>query len=153
MTAQDVDAVLLLAAAVNQAPQWNREVYLKMLEPSPVQHFAYLAANEQLVGGFAIASWLPPEEAAELETVAVDARLRRHRLGSTLLHACMLAATQAGAGIIRLEVRESNFAALALYQRNGFSPVGRRRAYYSAPVEDAILLQAHLGSSGLQSPL
>ena len=78
MTAQDVDAVLLLAAAVNQAPQWNREVYLKMLEPSPVQHFAYLAANEQLVGGFAIASWLPPEEAAELETVAVDARLRRH---------------------------------------------------------------------------
>lgn len=153
MTIQDVDAVLLLAAAVNQAAQWNRDVYANLLGPGAVQHFAYLAADEQAVGGFAVASWLPPEDTAELETVVVDARFRRQGLGRTLLHACMLAATQAGASIIRLEVRESNIAALALYQHNGFSPVGSRRAYYSAPVEDAILLQAYLGSSGLQSLL
>ena len=45
---------------------------------------------------------------------------------------------------IRLEVRASNAAALALYQRHGFSAAGVRRAYYSAPVEDALLLQAPL---------
>jgi [ribosomal protein S18]-alanine N-acetyltransferase len=153
MAGQDVDAVLQLAAVVNEAPQWNRAAYVNMLCPGAVQRFAYLAVDEQMLAGFAIASWLPPEEAAELETVVVDPRFRRQGLGSTLLRACLLAAAQAGAGIIRLEVRESNTAALSLYHRNGFSPAGRRRAYYSTPVEDAILLQAHLGSFGLQSPL
>jgi [ribosomal protein S18]-alanine N-acetyltransferase len=153
MTVPDVDAVLQLALTVSEAPQWNRATYVNLLSHGEVQHYAYLAVDRQVVGGFAIASWLPPEEAAELETVAVDARFRRHGLGASLLRACMAAVTRAGASIIRLEVRESNTAAFSLYQRNGFSPSGRRRAYYSAPVEDAILLQAHLGSCELQSPL
>ena len=153
MAAQDVDAVLHLAATVNEAPHWNREAYLSIFSAGAVQHFAWLAVDDQLLGGFAIATWLPPEEPAELETVVVDAPFRRQGVGSALLRACMLAAAQAGATSIRLEVRESNLAARSLYQHNGFSLIGRRRAYYSAPVEDAILLQAHLGSSGLQSPL
>jgi ribosomal-protein-alanine N-acetyltransferase len=41
-------------------------------------------------------------------------------------------------------VRSSNAAAIALYRRHGFSQAGIRRAYYSAPVEDALLLQAPL---------
>jgi ribosomal-protein-alanine N-acetyltransferase len=118
------------------------------LESGAVKHFAWLAVDDQSLGGFAITSWLPPEEPAELETVVVDAPFRRQGVGSALLRACMLAAAQAGATSIRLEVRESNLAARSLYQHNGFSSIGRRRAYYSAPVEDAILLQAQLGSSG-----
>jgi ribosomal-protein-alanine N-acetyltransferase len=43
-------------------------------------------------------------------------------------------------------VRASNAAALALYHRCGFSAAGVRRAYYSAPVDDALLLQVPLGS-------
>jgi ribosomal-protein-alanine N-acetyltransferase len=148
MAAHDVDAVLQLAATVNEAPQWNRPAYERALESGAVQHFAWLAVDDQLLGGFAITSWLPPEEPAELETVVVDAPFRRQGVGSALLRACMLAAAQAGATSIRLEVRESNLAARSLYQHNGFSSIGRRRAYYSAPVEDAILLQAQLGSSG-----
>jgi ribosomal-protein-alanine N-acetyltransferase len=53
-------------------------------------------------------------------------------------------AAKAGATTIRLEVRASNAAALALYQRYGFSTTGLRRAYYSVPVEDAVLLEAPL---------
>jgi ribosomal-protein-alanine N-acetyltransferase len=53
-------------------------------------------------------------------------------------------AANAGASGVRLEVRASNAAAIALYRRNGFCQVGIRRAYYSAPVEDAVLMQAPL---------
>ena len=86
-----------------------------------MQHFAWLAVDDQSLGGFAITTWLPPEEPAELETVVVDAPFRRQGVGSALLRACMLAAAQAGATSIRLEVRESNLAARSLYQHNGFS--------------------------------
>ena len=53
-------------------------------------------------------------------------------------------AAKAGAITIRLEVRASNAPALALYQRYGFSTRGVRRAYYSVPVEDALILEAPL---------
>jgi ribosomal-protein-alanine N-acetyltransferase len=39
-----------------------------------------------------------------------------------------------------LEVRQSNEPARILYERFGFSVTGIRRAYYSKPVEDAIVL-------------
>ena len=41
---------------------------------------------------------------------------------------------------ITLEVRESNIPAFRLYEKLGFSEVGRRPNYYSNPVEDAILM-------------
>ena len=44
----------------------------------------------------------------------------------------------AGAAL-RLEVRESNAAARALYTKHGFRETGRRRGYYRDPIEDAVL--------------
>ena len=43
-----------------------------------------------------------------------------------------------------LEVRASNAAALSLYEKNGFYRVGIRRGYYTAPKEDAVLLDKDL---------
>lgn len=42
---------------------------------------------------------------------------------------------------IFLEVRESNRPALLFYQKENFSEIGRRKAYYHAPVEDAIIMK------------
>jgi [ribosomal protein S18]-alanine N-acetyltransferase len=47
-----------------------------------------------------------------------------------------------------LEVRESNTRARALYASRGFEEVGRRRRYYRAPVEDALILRARVGRAG-----
>jgi ribosomal-protein-alanine N-acetyltransferase len=44
-----------------------------------------------------------------------------------------------GAKAIFLEVRESNQAARALYEKWAFLESGRRRRYYQEPDEDAIL--------------
>ena len=45
-----------------------------------------------------------------------------------------------GARRATLEVRRSNEAARLLYERFGFSVGGVRPAYYSKPVEDALIL-------------
>ena len=41
---------------------------------------------------------------------------------------------------ISLEVRESNEAAISLYKKFGFEITGRRKRFYKAPVEDALVM-------------
>ena len=62
--------------------------------------------------------------------------------GKLLLKAVMASAKVSGAVVLMLEVRESNFAARALYQQAGFIESGRRKGYYpiEGGKEDAILM-------------
>ena len=164
MAAQDIDEVVKLAARFVEAPHWTRHHYQQMplaaqpavpgtsppvashTTPPPIlTRCSVVALSDNHLAGFAVASCLRLEP-AEIEGLVVDEKYRRHGIGSALIQACKEWAASAGALSIRLEVRASNAAALALYQRHGFSAVGHRRAYYSAPVEDAVLLQAPLGA-------
>jgi [ribosomal protein S18]-alanine N-acetyltransferase len=157
MTVQDINDLVMLAARFVEAPHWSRRDYEKILlpdlpraaPPGGLTRCAFITLCDSTLAGFAVASWLPQEAAAEVEGLVVDEKYRRQGMASALLRACMEWAANAGASNMRLEVRASNTAALALYQRHGFSALGRRYAYYSAPVEDAVLLQAPLDSAKL----
>ena len=147
LAAQDLDDVLVLAAESLEAPHWNRRDYEQLLlaEPSdPLLRCGLVADSGGKVAGFAVASWLRQETVAEVEGLFVERDYRRQGVGSALIAACMTWAAKAGASKVRLEVRASNIAAHSLYRRHGFSPAGVRRAYYSSPVEDALVLQAPL---------
>ena len=153
MAAEDIDPLLMLAGSSVDAPQWTRRDYQQILLASPsglLSRYGLVALSGARLTGFAVASWLRHEAAAEVEGLMVERGHRRQGIGTALIGACMAWAAGTGASAIRLEVRASNVAALALYRRLGFSTAGVRRAYYSAPVEDALLLQAPLVS---QSPL
>ena len=135
----------MLAGDSGEAPRWSRRDYEQILLTSPpLLRCGLVALSAGYLAGFAAASWLPQECAAEVESLVVDRPYRRRGMGGALIEACMTWAANAGASSVRLEVRASNAAALALYQRHGFSAAGVRRAYYSAPVEDALLLQARV---------
>jgi [ribosomal protein S18]-alanine N-acetyltransferase len=147
LAARDLDDLLVLAADSLEAPHWNRRDYEQILhaDPSdPLLRCGLVADSGGKVAGFAVASWLRQEAAAEVEGLFVELDCRRQGVGSALIAACMAWAARAGASTVRLEVRASNTAAHALYRRHGFSTAGVRRAYYSAPVEDALVLQAPL---------
>ena len=147
MESRDLDDVLVLAADSLEAPHWNRRDYEHILlaAPSePLLRCALVADHGEKVAGFAVASWLRQETEAEVEGLFVEGAYRRRGIGGALIAACMAWAVNAGASTVRLEVRASNTAAHALYRRYGFSTAGVRRAYYSAPVEDALVLQAPL---------
>ena len=53
-------------------------------------------------------------------------------------------AQQAGCPDVLLEVRQSNEAAQRFYTGHGFVPIGRRRRYYQAPPEDAVVMRLTL---------
>jgi ribosomal-protein-alanine N-acetyltransferase len=127
------------------APQWSEAEFSRLLEPNdaPLQRSFLVITLDGMVAGFAVYTQLqsvfPPE--VELESLAVAVAYRRRGLAGALLRAVTAAVTALGAEYLVLEVRASNAAALALYRAVGFQGTGIRRAYYTAPAEDAVLMQ------------
>ena len=70
--------------------------------------------------------------------LAAHPQYRRMRVGTTLLEYAL--GKEKSLRYALLEVRETNMAAIAFYQKMGFYIVGRRRGYYSDSGEDALLL-------------
>ena len=71
--------------------------------------------------------------------VAVDDRLRRQRIATTLLTHLFERADEPGEQYT-LEVRTSNAPAMRLYERFGFRSAGVRRRYYHDNGEDALIM-------------
>ena len=81
-----------------------------------------------------------------INTLAVAPEFRRRGYATALLQAVMREAETEGAVKATLEVRASNAAALALYERLGFRISARRPGYYTNPQEDALILWREGGS-------
>ena len=84
---------------------------------------------------------------AEILTLAVDPGERRRGHGERLVAAAVDQARAAGAEAVFLEVATDNPAAIALYHKFGFTPAGRRAAYYArreSPPSDALILRRDL---------
>ncbi len=74
-----------------------------------------------------------------IDNVAVRPEYRRQGVADRLLDVfCRFG--QARLAFLTLEVRPSNTAAVALYEKHGFAEAGRRKNYYENPTEDALLL-------------
>lgn len=83
----------------------------------------------------------------DLENIVVEASRQKQGVAARLLSAFIDLAGRERAKAIHLEVRSSNVAAVALYSKFGFVQNGGRKAYYSDPVEDAMLFSLSLENS------
>lgn len=83
-------------------------------------------------------------DGAEIMHIAVAETQARRGFGRALMRDAMASAQRHGADQMRLEVRASNTAAIALYTGLGFDRVGLRPRYYSDNGEDAVLMCAPL---------
>ena len=81
---------------------------------------------------------------AELYQLAVRDDCRRRGIGAALLETVLQSCRQHGAVSVYLEVRRSNGPAIHLYKKHGFKNEGRRKNYYSSPVEDAVIMTLDL---------
>ncbi len=148
-TPDDLGSMMDLARESVSAAHWTAEQYGAVFSQSEkVRRLAIVAietreggsahiADNDSVLGFLVARHLDPEW--ELENIAVAPRARRKGIGKQLLHALLAAARETHSESVLLEVRDSNKPARALYERAGFQQGGRRKSYYSNPVEDAVL--------------
>jgi ribosomal-protein-alanine N-acetyltransferase len=138
---EDVSRMMEIAGHSATAGHWNREAYAKLFAPGASPGVVPLVIQEnQAVAGFLVGR-LVTEDEWEIENVAVAGAARRRGLGSRLLGEFLDLARNRGGKHIFLEVRASNRAARALYQKWAFVEAGMRKSYYQDPVEDALILR------------
>jgi ribosomal-protein-alanine N-acetyltransferase len=77
---------------------------------------------------------------AHIVAIAVRESYRRRGIGETLLAEAIDLAMRNFQETVTLEVRRSNTAAQALYEKYRFLKVGVRKRYYSDNHEDAIIM-------------
>ena len=132
----DLDAILRIEHRVFSDP-WSPESFAPEFA-DPYTWFRVAEIGEALVG-YIVARIVAQQ--GEIANIAVDPVHQGSGLGGKLLDAAVAAAEAEACDAVWLEVRLSNDAARRLYASRGFEPVGRRRAYYRAPVEDALVLR------------
>lgn len=84
-----------------------------------------------------------------LEKIAVRPEYQRRGIAQAILSSYIRYGRE-NLAYITLEVREDNAPAIALYEKNGFAPVGRRKNYYAEVHKDAILMTLNF-SAGPQN--
>jgi len=106
-------------------------------------------SNQKIVG--VIGLWIMADE-AHITTIGVRQAYRRQGIGELLLLSAIDLALMRKARLVTLEVRASNTAAQALYEKYGFTKVGVRRGYYSDNREDALIMSTDtITSASFQS--
>jgi ribosomal protein S18 acetylase RimI-like enzyme len=89
-----------------------------------------VASQHGAIIGYAVVLTRRGSRAARLYSLSVEPKLGGRGIGSRLLAAAEEAAALRGAERLRLEVRADNAAAIGLYERRGYVPIGRRDNYY-----------------------
>ncbi|MBV7481902.1 tRNA (adenosine(37)-N6)-threonylcarbamoyltransferase complex dimerization subunit type 1 TsaB [Bordetella sp. BOR01] len=145
MAESDLDEVAALEGAVQAFP-WTRGNFADALASG---YEARVMRQDGQLMGFCVAMLAP--DVAHLLVIAVARLRQRQGLGGLLIDWCEQCARQRGLPAILLEVRPSNHAALAFYERQGFQRIGMRRGYYPAGKgqrEDALVMQKTLARDG-----
>ncbi|WP_227370980.1 ribosomal protein S18-alanine N-acetyltransferase [Mycobacterium fragae] len=117
---------------------WPKAAFLRELA---AKHNHYVAArvDDILVGygGISRLGRKPPFE-YEVHTIGVDPTYQGRGIGRRLLNELL---QFADGGVVHLEVRTDNEAAIALYRSAGFTDVGVRRRYYRVSGADAYTMR------------
>ena len=80
---------------------------------------------------------------ADIYSVATAEQHRKKGIGGKLMQA-FFDTLPNGVDTVGLEVRESNLAAISLYEKHGFERVGLRKNFYEQPRENAVLYTKQL---------
>ena len=101
--------------------------------------------NLEIVGYICIRSIM---DVTHIMDLAVTPKYKRMGIGRLLLRDALqeLRRVRPDISLITLEVRESNIAAVKLYEKFGFREIGRRRGYYKKPVEDALIMELDMNA-------
>ena len=169
MAAGDLEAIARLESELFGAEAWSRDLLAAELAAShgPMADRRYVVVDSQESDGDGDADEAADRAAgagphgpqllgyaglypaggltsADLLTIATVPAARGRGIASLMLAELVSTAREVGCPDVLLEVRQSNEVAQRLYARHGFVPIGRRRRYYQAPPEDAVVMRLTL---------
>lgn len=149
MTEADIPAVLAMeqAACVGPLHAWSEGNYRSSLVSG-----YWMRVRSEAVSGRIVAVCVAMDGVDEVHllNIAVARELQGQGVARELLTQLYEHCQVQQASLLWLEVRPSNTRALALYTREGFVEVGRRKDYYAAPEgrEDALVMRRQMVAPG-----
>lgn len=135
MAEPDLDEVVAIEQAAFTRP-WSKQGFLDTLR-HPDTLYLVAEKNGEILGYLGL--WQSFEE-ADITNVAVKTSARRQGVATALMEEVRRQAEKRGITALTLEVRKSNAAAIALYEKQGFYSVGIRPHFYDMPTEDAVIM-------------
>ena len=132
---EHLDGAAAIEAATFSEP-WSREA-MKLLCTADYPSLALVDTEGRTVGYIGAVKVL---DELQIINVAVSASLRKMGLGNMLMREFEALCQRQSIATVSLEVRESNAAAISLYKKFGFEITGRRKRFYKAPTEDALVM-------------
>ena len=140
MRVEDVDQVLAIERLSFPLP-WSRESFIKEIREIDNSRLLVAAEDEEARAGvMGYACWWEVADECHITNFAVAPAHRRKGVADFLLGRVLEDAK--GRGLLRatLEVRLGNAAAIALYEKWGFTAAAMRPRYYPDNREDALVM-------------
>jgi ribosomal-protein-alanine N-acetyltransferase len=136
MVLDDVPAVQEIEREIFLTP-WPRNAYRRELLQNKMASYVVLRDRDEIVGYAGL--WKMHDE-AHVTTVGVRRKDQGRGFGMALMLALIERSFALESRWMTLEVRASNYGAMALYEKLGFKVIGRRRGYYTDDGEDAVVM-------------
>jgi len=141
MTMEHLDQVLEIERVCFRQP-WSENAFISELLKKTSICLVALAPGGAEVAGYVCAEGIMDE--GHVYKLAVREDSRRLGIGRTLALQGIGALRARGGSRAYLELRAANVPALELYKSLGCKVIGRRKKYYTAPEEDAVLMELWL---------
>ena len=125
----DLDALTVLEVQSFETDRLSRTSYRRLLGRRSAA--VLIAEVDDAVRGSAVVLFRHGRPTARLYSLAVDPTCRGRGLGRALTDAALAEAAARGCTRLRLEVRDDNRAAIALYERLGFQLRDQVADYYA----------------------
>lgn len=143
MTAGDLKSVMEIECA-SFPTAWSERMFRSELKSPLSWSLVAKRDSDSRLTGY-INFWIFAGE-VHLNNIAVHPEFRMNGIGSLLMKGLISTARQEGALWLTLEVRPSNHAAIALYEKFGFKVRGVRPRYYTDTQEDAYIMWSDVES-------
>lgn len=141
MTSAHLDEIAELERVCFSVP-WSRNMLAEELDNACAAFLAAVDETNRVVG---YAGLMVVLDEGYITNVAVHPDFRRRGIAQKLLDVFENFAKANKLAFLTLEVRESNYGAIALYGSRGYRGVGRRKNYYEHPKEDAVIMTREFG--------
>ena len=137
MEKDDIDNVIKLEELSYGKHHWSKDSFYNELSNKLAHYYCAYDENKNLIGY--TGCWHIFEE-AHITTLSVHPEFRRKKAAQALFMRLLDDCYKDEVKFITLEVRESNVAAICLYEKNGFKSIGTRKGYYQDNNENALIM-------------
>ncbi|TCK87939.1 [SSU ribosomal protein S18P]-alanine acetyltransferase [Natranaerovirga hydrolytica] len=135
MSYEDIDQMVIIEQK-NFSNPWSKNSFVQELNNNLATYF--VACDKERVIGYG-GIWYIIDE-GHITNIVVDEKYQRQGIGQQIVENILKVSKEKNIKRCTLEVRVSNKAAIALYNKLGFVQLGIRKNYYTNPTEHAIIM-------------